>query len=802
MPKNLQTSPWARAKARYFSQGRAEAPAGSGAARSAFGPATRTWSWSAIYPGLAGFLLGRLTVAGIFAPFGLAFFLAVRLSAPAGAMAAAAGVVMGAFTSGSWYRGIEAAVVIALLARMLPRLRFASAKTWAGAALSLFLVSFAVQAGRSAILTPTADRFLQAFLDALQQMALVPVLLRVLPLRKGRTLGENPPAAALPLLLLAVSFLHLQQFRLGGYSIANIGSCLALLVLAQAGGPGVGAGLGVVFSVATDLAAGLNPSRIGLFAFIGLLAGALRGFGKLGTGLGLVLGNLLFSFFLPLDATLPVSFGETLVAWGLLALVPRRQIESLRRLLPGAGEAPPAADPADKRRQDLLSSRLAEFARVFHELSGAFTQVAAGKEFTGGRDLSVGLRVVVDRVCTGCDHYALCWEKDFFGSSQYILEMLRTADAVGTVSPAAGPAHRCPRRPEVAGTINNLAELYRLDRYWRRKVDETREVVAGQLAGVAQIVTGLASEVRLDFASREEFAAALADALDEEGIGCREIEVKNLERNRVEIRLCRAACPGNSLCETRLAPLASRLAGQALSVQKVRCRRSGCSFKLVTAQMFRLETGFSQAVKDGSHISGDTQMLRHYREGKFVLLLSDGMGSGARAAMESSATVTLLEQLLAAGFGRDLAVRTVNSILVLRSPEETFATVDMASIDLQSGLAELVKIGAAPGYLKRGKEVAVIKSASLPIGILNNIEIDVVQKNLRPDDILVLVSDGVTDAAASLSRDEWLEEFLRRTAIGEPQALAEAILQQAKSLAQGQLKDDMTVLVGKLSLAG
>ena len=101
-----------------------------------------------------------------------------------------------------------------------------------------------------------------------------------------------------------------------------------------------------------------------------------------------------------------------------------------------------------------------------------------------------------------------------------------------------------------------------------------------------------------------------------------------------------------------------------------------------------------------------------------VIILSDGMGNGPRAAAESKATIVLLERLLEAGFKKEVVLRSVNSLLQLRTGDETFATVDMALIDLVEGEVELLKIGAAPSMIKREKEVFRIGAPSLPLGIL------------------------------------------------------------------------------------
>lgn len=207
-----------------------------------------------------------------------------------------------------------------------------------------------------------------------------------------------------------------------------------------------------------------------------------------------------------------------------------------------------------------------------------------------------------------------------------------------------------------------------------------------------------------------------------------------------------------------------------------------------------LDVGVATLSKTGSPVCGDGYASVPVGEDKHAVILSDGMGVGEIAAKESSAALSLLEQLLRTGFDGKAAVETLNSILVLRSPEETFATVDMAIFDLASNNVEFIKIGSAASYVKRGDDVEVINSSSLPVGILNNIEVDSAVKELIEGDILVMVTDGLSDVVKGSTVD-WIEEYLRDTQTVNAQILAEELIVKAKSLGQGVVPDDMIALV-------
>lgn len=205
-----------------------------------------------------------------------------------------------------------------------------------------------------------------------------------------------------------------------------------------------------------------------------------------------------------------------------------------------------------------------------------------------------------------------------------------------------------------------------------------------------------------------------------------------------------------------------------------------------------LDLGVGTFIKTGNGISGDNFSSVPLSTNKSALIVCDGMGVGEEAARMSSAALTILEQLLSTGFEPEGAVGALNSILVLRSPEESFVTIDMAILDLEAETARLIKIGAAPTYIIGKDKVDIVRTSSLPAGILNDIEIPVIDVVFN-EQILVIVTDGILDVVNK--EDDWLKEFLERTENYTAQELADKIIKEAIRLAGGCLNDDGVVLV-------
>ncbi len=243
----------------------------------------------------------------------------------------------------------------------------------------------------------------------------------------------------------------------------------------------------------------------------------------------------------------------------------------------------------------------------------------------------------------------------------------------------------------------------------------------------------------------------------------------NRERERAQVAL--RIRESRALAELQLTGLSQLVGEMAEDWQDLtQPRRRGRS------QFFLgYAVGVAQRPRRGGVVTGDTGLVRELSPGRVVFGLSDGMGVGPRAAWESGTAMSLLEQLLLAGFSQVLAVRAVNTTLLLRSVDDHFATLDLVLLDRTAHGVELVKVAAAPTFLRRGGRVEIIRAHSLPVGIVNDVSISPVYHTIAPGDWVVLVTDGVLEYFQDQG-EERLRQFLEKLPGAEPQTMAETIL--------------------------
>lgn len=338
-----------------------------------------------------------------------------------------------------------------------------------------------------------------------------------------------------------------------------------------------------------------------------------------------------------------------------------------------------------------------------------------------------------------------------------------TAELLDQLRQCMEPGRRNRADPETAAVFDQAAErVCRMCSLWDDCWNENagRTVDALERAAPAMMARGKALRTDLP-AQFSEHCSHLEGFL-------------NAVNRELEDLSCRRQCRSR-IRESRLV-LASQygILSQALSreapEQSAACR-------------FQPEVGFRSRGRMEDAISGDRGVT--FRLGRFFyLILCDGMGTGAGAASEAGAAISILRTLLLSGAEPSEAMEFLNGIYLLRE-NGGFATVDLLQADLCSGQARLLKWGAAPSYLKKKQQVEKIGTVTPPpgIGIGEEYRPEQTELSLSKGELLILTSDGAGGEAA--------ERFLQQYAGLSPRELAAGIVSSGSDPGE----DDRTAAV-------
>ncbi len=753
--------------------------------------------------GLVGFLLGRAVVLDFMSPFGLAFLSVVVLHEMNMALVAVS-VLLGVLSIGSselLLKYIIATVVFIIIYVATGRIKLEKKALVASvAAISNIAAGYFV--------FYIKNYFMYDLLMVIIESALIGVFIYVydsaIPvirnMHKRRILSSEEIVS---LAILAAFCFVGADISILGFSIKNICIILMVMIFSYASSAGTGAALGIILGIIQALSGAIIPSAIGVYGLCGMLCGILKGMGKLGCPLGFIFGNALMTFYINGSTEVLIRFYEILAASVVFMVIPNSVMKSVLPIKSALGIGELKDKSSNKRLKEHTKEKLKEISEVFNELSVTLKESVSSSDYFSQLDAAGILDQVVSSHCTSCGMCGNCWKRNFYKSYQHVFNILSTIESDGNVNikkMAEGMKDRCIKPEELVTSVKHHYDLYRNSLNWKKKINESRLVVCDQLKEVSSVVSNLALQVNMDVCFDRDIEEVILVALDNAGIRVEDVVVAH-SGSLMEIDIKVPACGGRRECIKDIIPIVNSSTGKKFSKSHTVCSLSQdnvCSIKLREAQKFQVATGMAKANKCGT-VSGDNYSFTELKDGKFMLALSDGMGSGPKADFESYTTIRLLEKFLYAGFDKDVAVKTINSLLLMKSNEESYTTIDMTVINQYNGEVEFVKVGAVSTFIKREDRVDIIKVGSLPVGILNSIDMEFVRRKLSDGEYVIMVSDGLLEInKADLNKEQWLAEIIEGIKTRNPQKMADDILQKCLDCNGGYADDDMTVMVAKL----
>ncbi len=218
-------------------------------------------------------------------------------------------------------------------------------------------------------------------------------------------------------------------------------------------------------------------------------------------------------------------------------------------------------------------------------------------------------------------------------------------------------------------------------------------------------------------------------------------------------------------------------------------------FFFVEEPCFIVLPGYARAIQENETISGDNYSIVESVKGQLTVLLSDGMGSGEKASRDSEKVLDLMEKLMEAGYDIATAISLLNNALSAAEEQQNMSTLDVCSLDLYTGMCQFRKVGAAATFLKSNTYVEKISMNTLPLGIFQSLETEVINRELIENDYIIMVTDGIIESLAAEGYEDMLCSYIEDMQETNSGEMARKILQLALRCSGGRIMDDMTVVV-------
>ncbi len=470
----------------------------------------------------------------------------------------------------------------------------------------------------------------------------------------------------------------------------------------------------------------------------------------------------------------------------IACLMPERAYARLRRTLLFYRERT-LPRMAINRNRRAVGQQLYEISALFREIGTAFE----GEE---GEDGSARLlRESLERtLCASCANCKRCRDAHMGESLDKLIAVGRAKGRVNLIDLPETLSSLCTNCAGLLFALNKQLAEYRRYAAQREAAREGRALLSRQARGVSEILKDIALEQSEEYTFTEG-ERALGEALAAAGLLSSEIFLYGEGAQFTATMTLEERADAKKVCEA-----ASRALGMPLTLrEKIPLTRERACFVFKRKAHFDAAFGLAGLPKEGVEASGDTHSVLKIDERRFLVALSDGMGSGEEARAVSDRTLSLLESFYKAKMPSELILSTVNNLLSF-SANERFSCIDLAAVDLDTGSADVVKIGSPTSFVLSQGELRVLEGESLPIGVLDSIRPTTLRVNLQEDDFLLFLSDGITTAFGS-SAD--LCAYLSTLSPVNPQSLAETLLSAALERYHGRAEDDMTVLAVKLTKA-
>ncbi|WP_407408567.1 stage II sporulation protein E [Peribacillus sp.] len=757
---------------------------------------------------IIGFLLGRALILSQLSPFALPFFAAVFLMRRDRAPLALFGLIAGGLTihySNSLV--IFASAFLLLLFNKIKRPgvegQFKTMSMYVFA--SLFLVNLAQQ--YLVFRTIQLYDMMMIGVEAGLAMILTLIFIQSIPLlsirKKSQSLRTEEIVSII--ILLASVMTGTIGWMIYDLSLDHIFSRYLVLLFGLAGGAAIGSTVGVVTGLIFSLASIASLYQMSLLAFSGLLGGLLKEGRKVGVAAGLLIATLLIGLYGEGTNNIMVTLYESLIAVLLFVLTPSSIINKIAKHIPGTAENSDEQQQYARKVRDVTAQRVEQFSHVFEALSNSFSQVdERGRVEEDEKEFDYFLSNVTEKTCQICFKKDQCWAKNFnttYDGMQEIMIQLSENDGQLPQKTSKEWDKYCTRGPQVVGAIAQELNYYEANQKLKRQVKESRRLVADQLRGVSAVMEDFAKEIQRERKNHHLHEESIMEAIQDFGLNIGYVEIYSLEQGGVDIEMSVPYCQGRGECEKLIAPMLSDILGETIVVHSEECAKypqGQCEVIFRSAKKFMVETGVAHAAKGGGLVSGDSYTTMEIGAGKYAIAISDGMGNGERAHYESTETLKLLQKFLQSGIEEKIAIKSVNSVLSLRTTDEIFSTLDLVMIDLQDAKARFLKICSIPSFIKRGDKIIKIESSNLPMGIIQEVDVDVVSEELRDGDILIMMSDGVFDGPSHVENIEfWLKRKIKEMETDDPQEISDLILEEVIRT-KGVIDDDMTVVTSKI----
>ena len=618
-------------------------------------------------------------------------------------------------------------------------------------------------------------------------------------------------------LLLSIALSAVGNYNIWGFGIRNIFCIFMVLYLGYRNGMLVGATAGITIGVVISILGGEEQILIAAYAISGLIAGLLNKFGKIGVIIGFIIGNIAVAYAANGGVHNIIMFQEILIAAVGLLFVPKATKINIEDVIPNTKLLPEAGGSLEESSVTLdklnsISKTISDMASNYEDsdiydrnLEMFEDELLNNLDGLEGNNLYDDIYNNEDNIIE--DIFEFLQENGVMTDNGFISIFAKHNIYLVNSENDYIKAEELDEMREIIKAINTAYRISKNNFIWQKKLDDNNKNLSNQLKNVSRAINNIATGIKENSDEYESEKKEVEDLLKEKSINVKEISIKKENTGKTIINAYTNICDdaeGKNCPIKPIEKVLNKVFDEKFVLQEQKCgirvNKNICSYTFTSEDKFIIQTGIAKSKKHDSIVSGDNISQIRLGDGKYMLAISDGMGSGAEARRNSKIAISMLERLFSTGFDKETSINLINSAIMNANKEDMYATLDIEILDLYAGKLEILKNGACPTYIKKNRSVNIIKSTSLPAGIVNDISVDTYDTDLNDGDIVVICSDGIIESNNEYANKElWIKYLLEEIQTDSPERIADIILHEAIDNNFGKAKDDMTVITFRVN---
>ena len=496
-------------------------------------------------------------------------------------------------------------------------------------------------------------------------------------------------------ILIAICATSFRGFAIFGFELKTILSILVVLVLGWKNGVLVGATTGITIGTILGLMGQDEPIIIASYALSGMVAGIFSKFGKFGVIVGFILGNAILTYVTNGNTGQIIYLQEILIASLGLLLVPASIQIDIEELFGKTKLLQEGASSVLQENKEMIY-RLNNVSETISDIADTYKEAAATiveeEELEEKQNQKIFVEELLNRL-DGLENNILYEDMQNIEESDMIDDIFKTfvnnqkmtrkdlldifASHNNYIIGFDNVELSINIEKDIEKIVAVMNEAYHISKVnfiWQHKIEENKKTMVNQLDGVSRVISSLASDIEKKEETINEFIVEKEEIIKiakERKIDIKDLKIRKEKTGRYIVNVYVDSCCDETKkrgCTIEIIEkILSKVLNDKIVVQKSDCGQKKetniCANTYASQDRFLLQLGIARKTKEGSSISGDTSTSLKLEDGKYLLAISDGMGTGPKARQSSKVAIKMLERLLSSGFEKDSSIELINTTL-------------------------------------------------------------------------------------------------------------------------------------------